>query len=162
MNWTDRSFLNQWTLKMIAFDSNHIWWCVGTESNVGKWNNAQFGWEDQGLLGGWTLKMLAFDRQGTMWCVGTEGNVGKWNGLGWDDYGLLGGWTLNWIWFYSRDTPDEVYCIGTNNNLGKYEFDHRQMLNVDQNWTLKMITSSLEQYTLCVGTEGNVGFTSEL
>ncbi|NES77301.1 MULTISPECIES: hypothetical protein [unclassified Okeania] len=133
-----------WTIKMLAFDKNNTMWCVGTDSNVGRWNESLQQWEDLGG-GGWTIKMLAFDKNNTMWCVGTDSNVGKWNETlkQWEDQGYLGGWTLDWLAFDPSDPLNEVYCVGTGKNLGKYEFNSGQMLDVNQNWDLKMITFKL-------------------
>jgi hypothetical protein len=39
--WTNSAWLNMsannWTLKMVTWDSAGTMWCVGTDGNVGKW-----------------------------------------------------------------------------------------------------------------------------
>lgn len=163
LGWNDLGYLGGWDLNMLTFDQNGTMWCVRHNTGtVGKWNGD--GWDDLKKLGDWELKMLAFDQNGTMWCVGAAGNVGKWVNGKWENQGKLGGWKLDWIAFHPSDPPGYMYCVGEEGDLGKYE-NEPQMLDVPQNWTLKMITFTNyapNKNTFSVGADGNVGYTDEL
>ena len=43
--WVDQPKMNEWKLRMLAFDKWGIIWCVGTEYNIGKWDPKQEKWK---------------------------------------------------------------------------------------------------------------------
>lgn len=151
----DLGNIGGWTLKMLASDNNGALYCVGTEDNVGKWENGN--WTNEGKIGGWTLKMLAFDQENGIWAVGTEGNVGRWDGLTMLDQGNLGGWTLDSIAFDPMN-PEQIFCVGTAHNLGVYNLQTKEMTSLDCNWTVKSAIIQENPYRIIgIGTAGNVG-----
>ncbi|WP_299457997.1 hypothetical protein [uncultured Microscilla sp.] len=117
--WGDKILKGNWRLKMLTVDTKGTLWCVGTESNIGKWNGT--GWDSPAEYGK-NLKMIAFDDNNNMWCVTNNHIVAKWNGNAWEDQKELLIWAVAWIAF-NPGSPNKIYVIGTEHNLGEFEFN---------------------------------------
>lgn len=120
--WTYKGRMNGWTLKMLAFDTKNNLWCVGTDGNVGQWNNPwnyhNGSWQPHDNMGN-SLDMIAFDITDLLWSVHDQDMAGYWQTWDtqsphWANEGHMAGWYFKMLAFHGNS----MWCVNTAGKLG--------------------------------------------